>query len=289
MFPYSKPDIPLGGCFCEIPTPVYDSVTSYDVCSSCGVVMEAVLNDEPEYGYDEDGNDISYVSSFNGMEIDFGNNRSQFANKLQDRTMSSMDIKHNEMKKTVHIICDALKISNPSIIRDQAVGLLDEMEKRNVHLNGKKRFALYAVAVFYACKLNEASRELRTFATVCSMDMKNINYAVKIFREKMPDIISQRKTSEHSVLINSTISKFDISSEASRVLRKNVLDFADEHPDIFETGRKPRTVIAALIMIMIFKFDIDIDVKKISDVMEISHSSISIAAKEITKITGVQF
>lgn len=289
MFWYSKPEIPPGRCFCEISEPVYDSVTSYDVCSSCGVVMEAVLNDEPEYGYDEDGNDISYVSSFNGIEIDFGINQYQFANKLQDRTMTSVDIKHNEMKKTVHIICDALKISNPNIIRDQAVGLLDEMEKRNVHLNGKKRFASYAVAVFYACKLNDASRELRTFSTVCSMDMKHINFAMKIFRETLADVISQRKNSEHYVLINSTISKFDISSEDSRVLRKNVIDFADEHPDIFETGRKPRTIIAALIMIIIFKFDIDIDVKKISDVMEISHSSISIAAKEITKITGVQF
>ena len=59
MFTYNAPDINRGGCFCEVPTPYFDSMTSTDVCTTCGVVIEMVLDDSPEYGFDGEGNDIS--------------------------------------------------------------------------------------------------------------------------------------------------------------------------------------------------------------------------------------
>lgn len=290
MLVYGPSEILSGQCFCEMPNPVYDSGTGFDVCSVCGVVMEMILDETAEYGYDRDGNDISYVSQFSGSKIDFKTpNVTTYSNKLQDRTMTSKDIKHNEMKKTIDAICDAFKIPLPSIIRDQAVGLMEKLEERGVFPHGKKRFASYAVAVFFSCKLNDASRELRSFATTLSMDIKDINYAVNLFRQELPELLVRRTTSEHEVLLNSSLKKMDLDSGVERVMRKNALDIMSEHSDIFETGRKPRTVIAGLLMIMVFRHDLGIDVRKISASMDISHSSVSTAAKEISKMCKIEF
>jgi transcription initiation factor TFIIIB Brf1 subunit/transcription initiation factor TFIIB len=287
MFAYSTPDIPRGGCFCEVPTPLFDSLTSTEVCTTCGVVMEMVLDDGPEYGYDCEGNDISYTSNFSGTIVSFNTQNAPLAAKFQNTTLTAVESRRLEMVKTVNIICDAFHIHNPSIIRECAVDLVDKLEE-HIKLNGKKRFASYAVAVYYACKLNHASRELRTFASTCSMDIKDLNFAVKVFKEAIPNVL-QKTASEHEVFLSSTIAKFSLDDASQKTLRKICLNFINKYPHIFESGRKPRTIIAAVILIQVFNSDVPLVAKDISTVMGISHSSVAVAAKEISKICNVPF
>lgn len=284
-----KSDIPIGGCFCENgPRPIYDN--GFDICTICGVVIEPVFDDSPEYEYDDMGNDISHTSSFTGSAIAFGSSVDcSLANKLQNMTLNNQEVKHNEMQKTINIICDAFKISHPNIIRDQAIGLVEKLEERNVRLHGKKRFASYAVAVFFSCKMNNASRELRSIASVCSMDIRDLNYAVNVFREKLSDLTMNMCSSEHEILVDSTLRKIDFDSETYRIIWKNMTKFVREHQEIFETGRKPRTVVAGLLMIMVFTHSPGFDIRKISKALDISHSSISTAAKEISKMCDISF
>ncbi|ABT16850.1 hypothetical protein ATCV1_Z716R [Acanthocystis turfacea chlorella virus 1] len=288
MFTYTAPDINRGGCFCEVPTPFFDSVTSTDVCTACGVVIEMVLDDSPEYGFDGEGNDISYTSNFSGTIVSFGSQNAPLAAKFQNTTMTAQESRRLEMVKTVNTICDAFHIHNPSIIRECATDLVDKLEERGVKLNGKKRFASYAVGVYYACKLNQASRELRAFAETCCMDAKSLNFAVKTFKETIPDVL-QRTSSEHEVFLTSTIAKFYIDNASQNTLRKNCLDFINKYPQIFESGRKPRTIIAAVILIQVFNSDVPLVAKDISATMGISHSSVATAAKEISKLCNVPF
>jgi hypothetical protein len=288
MFIYTAPDIQRGGCFCETPTPFFDSLTSCDVCTTCGVVIETVLDDSPEYGFDESGQDISYTSNFSGTIVSFDSRDAPLAAKFQNTTMTAQESRRLEMVKTVNTICDAFHIHNPSTIRDTAIELVDKLEECGVKLNGKKRFASYAVAVYYACKLNQASRELRTFAEVCCMEAKNLNFAVKTFKETIPDVL-QRTSSEHEVFLSSTIAKFYLDNAAQNTLRKGCLDFLAKYPQIFESGRKPRTIIAAVILIQVFNSDVPLVAKDISATMGISHSSVATAAKEISKLCNVPF
>jgi transcription initiation factor TFIIIB Brf1 subunit/transcription initiation factor TFIIB len=287
MFTYGAPEITRGGCFCEVPTPFFDSMTSTDVCTTCGVVLEMVLDDSPEYGFDTEGNDISYTSNFSGTIVSFDSHNAPLAAKFQNTTMTATESRRLEMVKTVNIICDAFHIHNPSIIRECAIDLVDKLEE-NTKLNGKKRFASYAVAVYYACKLNHASRELRSFASTCSMDIKYLNFAVKVFKETIPGVL-QKTASEHEVFLSSTIAKFSIDSASQNKLRKFSLNFINTYPQIFETGRKPRTIIAAVILIQVFNSDVPLVAKDISTVMGISHSSVAVAAKEISKMCNVPF
>ena len=288
MYIYSAPENPRGGCFCVIPTPIFDSMSSVDVCTTCGVVLETVLDDSPEYGFDDQGNDVSYVSNFSGTIVSFDGQNAPLAAKFQNTTMTAAETRRLEMVKTVNAICDAFHIPNPSVIRECATDLVDKLDERGVKLNGKKRFASYAVAVYFSCKLNDASRELRSFASTCSMDAKNLNFAVKVFKESIPDIL-RKNTSEHEIFLSSTVAKFSLDDASRKTLRKISLGFINKYPQIFETGRKPRTVIAAVILIQVFNSDVPMDAKDISATMGISHSSVATAAKEISKMCNVSF
>lgn len=284
MFLYNRPaDTSANGCFCEVPTIIYDSQTSTEICSACGVVLESVLDESPEYGYDENGTDISYASSFSGVVIQTDN---ALTNKIQKTMMTSADVEASEMKKTIHTICDAFRIPSPNVIRDTAIELCSNLREK-VKICGKKRYACYAVAVYFACSLNNATRELRTFNTVCSVDIKNLNFAVKTFRQYIGEQLVEKNP--HSALISSTIAKFSISEEHKKTLRKLVLNMTDQYSDIFDSGRKPRTIIASLIMINIFRSDVPLDVREIADVMQICHSSISSGAKELSKTYNIKF
>lgn len=255
-----------------------------EICAACGVVLERVLDESPEYGYDENGTDISYASSFSGVVIQTDN---ALTNKIQKTTMTSADVESGEMKKTIHTICDAFHIPSPNVIRDTAIEL-SSMLREKVKICGKKRYACYAVAVYFACSLNHAKRELRSFHTVCSVEIKNLNFAVKTFRQYIGEQLVE-KNNPHDALISSTIAKFSISEEHKKTLRKLVLNMADQHTGIFDSGRKPRTIIASLIMINVFRSDVPLDMREIADVMQICHSSISSGAKDLSKTYNIEF
>ena len=285
MFIYNRPaDTSANGCFCEVPTIIYDSQMGTEICAACGVVLERVLDESPEYGYDENGTDISYASSFSGVVIQTDN---ALTNKIQKTMMTSADVESGEMKKTIHTICDAFHIPSPNVIRDTAIEL-SSMLREKVKICGKKRYACYAVAVYFACSLNHAERELRSFHTVCSVEIKNLNFAVKTFRQYIGEQLVE-KNNPHDALISSTIAKFSISEEHKKTLRKLVLNMADQHTGIFDSGRKPRTIIASLIMINVFRSDVPLDMREIADVMQICHSSISSGAKDLSKIYNIEF
>jgi len=285
MFLYNRPsDTSANGCFCEVPTIIYDSQMGTEICAACGVVLESVLDESPEYGYDENGTDISYASSFSGVVIQTDN---ALTNKIQKTMMTSADVESSEMKKTIHTICDAFHIPSPNTIRDTAIELASNLREK-VKICGKKRYACYAVAVYFACSLSHAKRELRTFHTVCSVEIKNLNFAVKTFRQYIGEQLVE-KNNPHDALISSTIAKFSISEEHKKTLRKLVLNMAEQNTDIFDSGRKPRTIIASLIMINVFRSDVPLDIREIADVMQICHSSISSGAKDLSKTYNIEF
>jgi transcription initiation factor TFIIIB Brf1 subunit/transcription initiation factor TFIIB len=285
MYNYGPSDLEASGCFCETPIIIFDSATSTEICAGCGVVMEMVLDESPEYGYDDNGADVSYTSSFSGTTVQFSDNK--LANKLQVTAMTNADVKAQEMKRTVDTICSAYHIQTPHIIRDMAMELATKLDEC-VRICGKKRFASYAAAVYFSCKLNNAYRELRSFSEVCGVDIKNLNFAVKMFKEHLNEYISP-KNSPHDTLVSSTILKFNIDEESKKLLRKVVLNMIDAHSDIFDSGRKPRTIVAALLLINVFCHNIQLDVRDIAESMGICHTSIATCAREISKVYGIQF
>lgn len=282
---YCQKDVPLYGCFCETPSLVFDSTTHFDVCQNCGVCVEMILNEAPEYGYSGDGQDISYVSCVPGHSFNFADD--PLKHKLQETNMSGDDVREQEMKKTIYKVCDAFHIYPPHIIRDQAIFLAKSLEEK-FRLKGKKRIASYAVAVYFSCKLNDAFRELRLFSSLFGIDIKAINAAHNAFKEYLSDIVTPKR-SPHEPLICSTIFNFDLDPPARNTLRKSVLNMVDQYPEIFESSRKPRTIIAALILINAFLTDTKISVRTIAEGMKICHSSIVTCAKEISKEHGIAF
>lgn len=283
---YGPPDVSRGGCFCENPDPVFDSTTYFEICRSCGVVMEMVLNDGAfEYEYTDDGRDISYHSHVEGHTFDFSTD--PLKHKLQQTNMTGDEVRHQEMKKTIYAVCDAFHIYAPHIIRDQAIELSKRLEEK-IRLKGRKRIASYAVSVYFSCKLNNAFRELRLFSSLFGLDIKAINAAHNAFKEHLPDVVTP-KSSPHEPLVSSTIFNLDLDVHARNVLRKATLDMIDQYPQIFDSSRKPRTIVAALILMNVYRTNTRISVRDISKCMNTCHSSVATCAKEISKEYDIKF
>jgi transcription initiation factor TFIIIB Brf1 subunit/transcription initiation factor TFIIB len=279
----NPPDLAVGECFCEggVPTPIFDPHTSADVCIGCGVVLEAVLDSAPEYEYSENGRDVSFSSTFEGHTLNTYCMRGK--DSLRASLMTSDEVKMFEATKVVKTICDSLRIPADHVIRSTAMDLIKRLTER-VQINGKKRHASYAVAIYLACKLNNAERELRAFETASGIDIKNLNFALAKYRE-----FNMNVSSTHESLASLSIYKLDMDDQTKKTLRKHVLDMIDQYPDVFSGSRKPRTIVGALILINAFRNGIDIDMQNISTAMEIGFTSISTAARDISKTFGIAF
>ena len=72
-------------------------------------------------------------------------------------------------------------------------------------------------------------------------------------------------------------------------LRKNVLDMIDFMTASFETGRKPRTVVSAIIIINMFMLDIKFDKKTVSTKIGICSQSIDTCIRDLKKEYNLVF
>lgn len=286
---YGPSDIEPGSCFCGVPTLVYDSMTGYDVCCQCGVVVEQVFSEEIEYHYNENGEDVGFhgtESSGTFMDVD---------NKLQKRLQASLmtkeDLDNRDMKDVLTQICLALKISLPNIIFDTGLEIC-RLHRQKVRLSGRKKNATYAAAMYFSCKINNSEREIRLFSTTCCIDIKLLNFGIKSIKENLSDSQYMKETKEenkHSALLSQFVSRLNISPDEAKKLRRDSLNMMDSIPDVFDSGKKPRTILSALIFINVFRLGIDIDKKEMSTALNVCSQSVDGCMHFIRKNYKIDF
>jgi transcription initiation factor TFIIIB Brf1 subunit/transcription initiation factor TFIIB len=207
---------------------------------------------------------------------------------FQVTAMSAADVRMHDINKSIEAICDAFRIQYRSILYYTAIDLSQKLEEK-VRICGRKRKASYAAAFYFACKIHNAFRELRTIADVCGFDLKDLNYGVRMFNEHLADVVSVREESPHENLVYSSILELSIDDAKKRSLRVSILDVMKKHSDLFYGGRKPRTIAAALILLLGVKHGAGLTAVDVSKNLKISHAALMTCARELSTTYNIAF
>jgi hypothetical protein len=248
------------------------------------------LDDTPDYAYGDDGSN----NGFHGIEgySTYIDDKSALSKRLQASLMETDEKLMRDRREVVKIICDAFKIQRESVIFDTTINIAS-MHHDKVKLSGRKKVALIAAAFYFSCKIHHAARDARTVANVCGLDIKLINFGIKSIRENLSDSqymsTSNGNTSAHHTMAEQFIAMLDIDNGTMKMLRKNVWNMIDTLSDAFESGRKPRTVVSAIIVICMFQMGISFDKKEVATKFGVCSQSIDSAMRSLKKEYNLQF
>jgi transcription initiation factor TFIIIB Brf1 subunit/transcription initiation factor TFIIB len=260
------------------------------VCQQCGVVVEQVLDDTPDYAYGDDGSN----NGFHGIEgySTYIDDKSALSKRLQASLMETDEKLMRDRREVVTIICDAFKIPKENVIFDTTISIAS-MHHDKVKLSGRKKVALIAAAFYFSCKIHHAARDARTVANVCGLDIKLLNFGIKSIRENLSDSrymsTSNGNTSAHHTMAEQFIAMLYIDNGTMKMLRKNVWNMIDKLSDAFESGRKPRTVVSAIIVICMFQNNVSFDKKEVATKFGVCSQSIDSAMRSLKKEYDLQF
>jgi len=291
MFMSARPQIEPGSCYCGTSDHhIFDSLSSCDVCQQCGVVVEQVLDDTPDYAYGDDGTN----NGFHGIEgySTYIDDKSALSKRLQASLMTTDEKLTRDRREIVTIICDAFKIQKENVIFDTTISIAS-MHHDKVKLSGRKKVALIAAAFYFSCKIHHAARDARTVANVCGLDIKILNFGIKSIREHLSDSqymsTSNVNTSANHVLSEQFVAMLDIDNDTMKTLRKDVWNMIDKLSDAFDSGRKPRTVVSAIIVICLFQNNVSFDKKEVATKFGVCSQSIDSAMRSLKKEYSLVF
>ena len=291
MFMSARPQLETGSCYCGTNDHhIYDSLVSVDVCRQCGVVVDTVLDDTVDYAYDDDGTN----NGFHGIEgySTYIDDKSALSKRLQASLMTTDEKLMRDRREVVTIICDAFKIPKDNIIFDTTISIAS-LHHDKVKLSGRKKIALLAAAFYFSCKIHHAARDARTVANVCGLDIKLLNFGIKSIRENLSDSqymsTSNRNTTANHTMAGQFIAMLDVDNGMMKTLRKNVWNLIDALSDSFDSGRKPRTVVSAIIVICMFQLSISVDKKEVATKFGVCSQSIDSAMRSLKKEYSLEF
>ena len=291
MFMYPRPQFEPGSCYCGTSQyHIFDSLSSCDVCQQCGVVVDTVLDDTPDYAYGDDGTN----NGFHGIDgySTYVDDKSALSKRLQASLMTTDEKLARDRREIVTIICDAFKIPKENVIFDTTVSIAS-MHHDKVKLSGRKKVALIAAAFYFSCKIHHAARDARTVSNVCGLDIKLLNFGIKSIRENLSDSqymsASNGDTSTNHTLSEQFIAMLDIDNDTMKMIRKNVWGLIDKLSDAFDSGRKPRTVISAMIVIVLFQNNVSFDKKEVATKFGVCSQSIDSCLRSMKKEYHIEF
>ncbi|AAC96475.1 hypothetical protein PBCV1_A107L [Paramecium bursaria Chlorella virus 1] len=288
---FKAPELERGGCYCEVPTTIYDSMTGFDVCTTCGVVLEMVLDETPEYQYDESGTDVGHYGLSDASLGTVLDTQNTLTKRLEASLADKPDLIIHEIKNIAAQVCQAIHIRIPHIIYDTAIEIA-KLHRDKIYLSGGKKIASIAMSVYFACKLHNSDREIRMFSSACSIDMKLLNSAIKSIKETLKDtkyMEISNGDNKYYALVTQFVDRLNISNEDIKKLRRDSNKMIDKISGIFDTGKKPRTIVASIIYICALSNTIDVDMREISVATGVCSQSIGKCITFIRKEYDINF
>jgi hypothetical protein len=291
MFMSYRSELEPGSCYCSTAEfHIYDTLASVDVCCKCGVVVEQVLYDNSEYEFGDDGSDnrshgvVGYTP--------FIDDNSTLSKRLQASLMTPEERDARDRMKVVEVVCDAFKIPRESVIFDTTMNIAAS-HREKIKLSGRKKIAVIVAAFYFACRTHHAARDAQTIVKVCGLDIRMMNFGIKSIREilagsKHMAAIDDNVSANHTIA-GRFVEMLDIDDGVKKHLRKQVWSTIDSLADAFTTGRKPKTVIAAIIVICMFQNNISFDKKEALLIFGVCSQSIDTCMKFLQKEYNLQF
>ena len=281
----------IGSCYCQEPEVIYDSSTGFDVCCRCGTVLEMVFDDSEGYHFDDHGADTGFhgmAGASLGTIMDTG---SKLSKRIQASLMDRDDSMSSELKSMVATVCRALFIRDESVICSTAYEIA-KLHREKVYLSGEKKRASVAMSVYLSCKIHKADREIRAISSACSLDMKMLNTAIKSIKESTKDTVfaaALNTDTKYDAFVVQFTDRLDVYTEDKKKLRRDVNNMLETIASIFDTGKKPRTIIASVIFICSMRLGLDIDKRQMSLSTNVCSQSMDKTMMYIKKTYNIDF
>ena len=246
-------------CDCDVPDPVFHSDEYENVCRRCGVVMEQILYDN---GCFNDDDHVGQAGAALGTVMATTSLPKRILAHTEDRVVA----REKDLDALVDGVCRSLAIRVPSVINHTAKHMF------HIHMTsnspaGESKHAVAAACVYYACRVERASRELRFISSVCKIDMRAINAAAKSVKDSLRDGTYAPHIVDHDggmeALVDVFLDRLHLHPPDRKTLWRETNKKLRSMGGIFDTGRKPRTIVGGTIFITAMQLGLNIPKKHI--------------------------
>ena len=229
-------------CDCDGPPDlVFDTVASEEICARCGVVVETVLHDGRDWAFHEhgDGSRVGTPGSSLGTFVDRVPGVSQ-------RVLGMATSPDDAHRKPLRDMCSRANIAG--VVHAAAERMYEDYVAAMAP-SGRSRQATLAACLFFACRLERADRELRTIAAAAGVRVQTLNATAKAVKDYLlgseyAPLVASRGAGGVDPMVGVFIGKLDVDSATRKRLWRETGRVL-ESTDALNSGKKPRTVVAA--------------------------------------------
>jgi len=180
-----------------------DSKNGVCVCTNCGIVKPAMLDDTPEWSHgnqDTNKKDPSRCGFPSNPLLE----KSSLNTYIKSNKFSFMAKLHNQMsmnhveRSLFHVFEFISRLSNdnghlPNIVVEQAKLYYKTISERKLS-RGVIRKGLISCCILHSCKLHNVTRSVKEISIICNIDVPTINKTNKIFISYMRDVLTKDNT-----------------------------------------------------------------------------------------------
>ena len=251
------------------------------VCSACGVVVEGhIIDESPEWTHRAGEPDKSRV----GMATsDLGTYIDTKRRKLRDASWTPKERARREGLEQVDAFVSLLRLSTSGAIAATARELFADFDgARGVRSDNRRHAA--AAAVYFACKMENAGRELRLVASVCDIDQKQFNATTAEFKDALKnrpyhDLMHQ--TLHPSKLLDVFLDRLRLPAADRKRVWRCATELTEDLQGLMDCGRKPRTLCAGVVWTALQRLGVAVPKKTVSEACSVCQQTLDKVASQI--------
>lgn len=289
-------------CDCaEAPQCVTDWASGDVVCCQCGVVVEGhILDESPEWrnhATDDHAPDRSRVGMADargrlaGTYLDTGGGarRRRGCGGLARAMASAQDPREQALREGLDLVgrlAVDLGLTSTSTIAAAARELFEDLhEARGVRADNRRAAA--AAALYFACKMERAGRELRLISAVCQVEPRALNSATNEYKEHLhakayyPRLF---ETFQAGALISIFLDRLRLPSDQRRRMWRAAHQLDEALVDCMDCGRKPRTICSGILFLAAQREHVPVSKRDITQACAVCQQTLD---KVVTQIRGV--
>lgn len=252
------------------------------VCTRCGVVVEGhIIDESPEWTHRAGEADKSRV----GMaSTDLGTYIDTKRRKLRDASWTPKERARREGLDLVNSFLALMSLSTSGGIAATAREIFVDFDDAKGVRSDTRRHAA-AAAVYFACKMENAGRELRLVASVCDIDQKQFNAVTAEFKDALKykpyhDLMHQAL--HPSKLLDVFLDRLRLPTADRKRVWKCATQLTNDLQGLMDCGRKPRTLCAGIVWTSLQRQGIDVPKKTVSEACAVCQQTLDKVAALIT-------
>lgn len=284
----------------------HDRVNANMVCTECGDVQTCILDENPEWSHDVNGDSNKKNQSRCGFPINPLLEKSSLSTAIKGNNNILMNKLHHQIsmdhveRSRFHVFEHITRMAGDSgnlsqNVIDKAKYYYKILSERKLS-RGSIRQGLIACCILYACNSENVSRSVKEIGTICEVESTVINKTRKIFIKTMDDILRKENMLHSSLSIHDMIPRCVNILQINQNIKHRLLILVQKLNGLLNDsniceGKTPSAIICGMIIYICKLNDINIDKNSFVNHINISVVTVNKVIKLIndSKINNLLF